>query len=141
MIKDLRILVVDDDPQILEVLNTYLTDRGYAVDARKNGREALDALRDAEYDLLISDGQMAEMDGFELIRLVRINHPDIAIILMTAYENEFSLSEALEAGADGYITKPFSLKKFSLIFEQAFWSALSREDWWNRHAVGENTSD
>ena len=47
---------------------------------------------------------MAEMDGFELIRLVRINHPNISIILMTAYENEFPLSEALKAGADGYVT-------------------------------------
>ena len=84
---------------------------------------------------------MAEMDGFELIRLVRINHPNIAIILMTAYENEFPLSEALKAGADGYVTKPFSLRKFSLIFEQAYWSALSREDWWNKHAVGQNASD
>jgi CheY-like chemotaxis protein len=135
MIEDLKILVVDDDPDIVEVLKTYLIDRGYDVDTRYNGREALDALRDTEYDLLISDGEMAEIDGFELIRLVRINHPDIAMILMTGFEIDYPLSEALKAGAEGYITKPFSLKKFSLIFEQAFWYALSREDWWNRHAA------
>ena len=52
---------------------------------------------------------------------------------MTGFEEEYSLSDALRAGADGYITKPFSLSKFSLIFERAYWHALSRQDWWEQH--------
>jgi CheY-like chemotaxis protein len=134
MIQELKILLVDDDPNIVEILSVYLVDRGYTVEKRQNGREALDALRDTAFDLVISDGSMAEMDGFEFIRLARANYPDIAIILMTAYEGKFPLSEALKAGADGYLTKPFRLQKFSLIFEQAYWIALSRQDWWEKHA-------
>ncbi len=135
MLEKLRVLLVDDDPNILDLLKTYLAGRGYAAEARRSAREGLEQLRDGEFDLVISDGQMAEMDGFEFIHIVRANHPEIGIILMTAYEGQFPLSESLKAGADGYITKPFSLRKFSLIFERAYWSAISREDWWDSHAA------
>ncbi len=136
MIRHLRILAVDDDAVILEVLATYFSDRGYYVQTRLNGREALDALREEEFDLVISDIDMAGMNGFEFLRLARRNHPSLGIILMTAFEDRFPVSEALSAGADGYITKPFSLKKLSLIFDSAYWAAISREDWWLAHSEG-----
>ncbi|MBI4556817.1 MAG: response regulator [Candidatus Hydrogenedentes bacterium] len=136
MIRHLRVLVVDDDPSIVEVLGAYLEGKGYGVEMRLNGREGLDALRDSTYDLVISDIKMAGVNGFEFLKIARANYPTLGIILMTAYDEEFPMSEALRAGADGYINKPFSLKKFSLIFERAYWNALSRLDWWEAHDDG-----
>jgi CheY-like chemotaxis protein len=130
MIKHLKILVVDDDPGVLDLLWAYLDSRGYTVNTCRSGREALTILETESFDLVISDIEMAEMNGFELLRQTRMKYPKIGIVLMTGYTESYPLSEALRAGADGYISKPFSLRKFSLIFEQAYWNALSREDWW-----------
>jgi CheY-like chemotaxis protein len=133
MIKHLRVLVVDDDPTILEVISTFLESKGYSVETSVNGQQALESIEQVEFDLVISDIEMAGMNGFELLRRIRESYPKIGIILMTGYEEAHPLSAALRAGADGYISKPFSLRKFSLIFEQAYWNALSREDWWDEH--------
>jgi DNA-binding NtrC family response regulator len=135
MISKLNVLLVDDDRSILEILEAFLTERGYHVECRGNGVEALDALRDYSFDLVISDIEMAGMNGFEFLKIARRNYPELGIVLMTAYEDSYPMSEALRAGADGYISKPFTLEKFSLIFERAYWSALSRQDWWETHAV------
>lgn len=134
MISHLKVLVIDDELTILDVLETYLRERGYTVEARTNGEEGLAVLRDHDFDLVISDINMVGMNGFEFLRIARANYPELGIILMTAYEEEHPLSEALRAGADGYISKPFTLKKFSLIFDQAYWNAVQREDWWASHS-------
>lgn len=133
MLKSLRVLVVDDDVSIVEVLTTFLHSKGFAVCGCSSATTGLEALQENQYDLVLSDISMAGIDGFEFLRLVRARHQEIGIILMTAYDEKYPLSEALRAGADGYITKPFNLQKFSLIFEQAYWSALSRLDWWESH--------
>ncbi|NUM55858.1 MAG: response regulator [Candidatus Hydrogenedentes bacterium] len=133
MIKHLKVLVVDDDPGVLDLLKAFLDTRGYTVETCRNGREALAVLETESFDLVISDIEMAEMNGYELLRQTREKYPKIGIVLMTGYTESHPLSEALRAGADGYISKPFSLRKFSLIFEQAYWNALSREDWWAAH--------
>jgi CheY-like chemotaxis protein len=129
----LKILVVDDDPGVLDLISSYLSEHGHRVESRNNGREALDALRDHDFALVISDGKMAEMDGFEFVGIARANYAHLGIVLVTAHEDEFPLSEALRAGADGYITKPFSLKKIALIFNEDYWRAIGRHDWWDAH--------
>ena len=130
MLKDLRVLIVDDEPAILETLGDYIRGLGHRVVERRSGQGALDALRDDTFNLMISDARMEGMDGLELTRRARANYPDIAILVMTAHENEYPMSAALRAGADGYISKPFSLRKFAVIFERSYWEALSRLDWW-----------
>ena len=130
MLKELRVLVVDDEAGIVEVLGDYMRGLGHQVTGRRNAQEALDALRDDGFSLVITDAQMEGMDGLELARRVRANYPDIAILVMTAHESQYPMSAALRAGADGYISKPFSLRKFALIFERSYWEALSRLDWW-----------
>lgn len=137
MLRPLRILVVDDDSSTLEVIALYLDSRGHSVVARQSGVEALDALDEHVFDLIVSDVQMAGMNGFELLRAVRRRAPEVGFILMTAYDEKYPLSEALAAGADGYISKPFSLSKFSLLLEEEYWTALSRQDWWDEHSVEE----
>ncbi len=131
----LNVLVVDDDDDFLELVSTYLRDKGLRVTARRNANEALASLRDGDYNLVLCDVRMPGMSGMSFLTAARAMYPSIAILLMTAYEDELPVSEALAAGADGYLTKPFSFDKLSLIFERAYWKALSREDWWERHAV------
>ncbi len=130
MLKDLCVLIVDDDPEILATLGGYIRGMGYQVTGRRSAPEALDALRDDRFSLMITDAQMEGMDGLELARRVRANYPGIAILMMTGHEDEYPMSAALRAGADGYISKPFSLRKFTMIFERSYWEALSRLDWW-----------
>lgn len=132
---ELAILVVDDDEAILEMLDLYLSEKGYQVTTKACPREGLTELRDHAYDLVLSDIRMAGMDGFEFLRIVRMNHPDIGIILMTGHSDAYPISKALAAGADGYLTKPFSLPKLGLLFEEAYWAAISRQDWWEQRAV------
>ena len=139
MLNQLRILVVDDDAGMLEVLSVFLESRGHYVRACAEGLGALKQLEDDVFDLIISDVRMVGMNGFELLKAVRTRVPNVGFILMTAYEDDYPLSEALEAGADGYISKPFSLNKFSLILEQEYWAALSRQDWWDAHSVEGHT--
>jgi CheY-like chemotaxis protein len=136
MLKALRILVVDDDSHLLELVETYLQAQGHQAVPCDSAEDALAALDRGDFDLLISDIAMAGMDGFELLRITRRRFPRIGIVLMTAYTEKYSLADALAAGADGYVTKPFSLDKLSLIFERAYWNALSRTDWWEAHDDG-----
>jgi two-component system, OmpR family, KDP operon response regulator KdpE len=102
-----RILVVDDDPQIRRVLRTALVAQGYeAVDAR-NGEEAIERMREDKPDLVILDVNMPRMNGLETCRIVRTTS-DVPIIMLTVRDTEADKIEALDAGADDYVTKPFS---------------------------------
>jgi len=102
-----RILVVDDDPQIRRAMRTTLTARGYEVADARTGEEALENLRSGAYDLVLLDMNMPGMGGIETCRRIR-SASDIAIIMLTVSNSEKDKVEALDAGADDYITKPFS---------------------------------
>ena len=103
-----RILVVDDDPQIRRAMRATLTAHKYEVDDARNGEEALDKLRAENYDLVLLDVNMPGMGGLETCRLIRPTS-DIAIIMLTISNSERDKVEALDAGADDYVTKPFSM--------------------------------
>ena len=102
-----RILVVDDDPQIRRAMRTTLTGRGYEVADARTGEEAREALRSGNYDLVLLDMNMPGMGGIETCRLIR-SSSEVAIIMLTVSNSEKDKVEALDAGADDYITKPFS---------------------------------
>src|SRR6266566_9461742 len=102
-----RILVVDDDPQIRRVLRTALVAQDYeAIDAR-NGEEAIERLREEKPDLIILDVNMPRMNGLEACRAIR-STSDTPIIMLTVRDAESDKIQALDAGADDYVTKPFS---------------------------------
>jgi two-component system KDP operon response regulator KdpE len=101
-----RILIVDDDPQIRRVLRTSLIAHGYEIDSARNGEEALDKLREARFDLVMLDVNMPGMSGLEVCRWLRAGS-DVAVIMLTVRSEEADKVEALDAGADDYITKPF----------------------------------
>ena len=102
-----RILVVDDDPQIRRAMRTTLTARGYEVADARTGEEALEELRSGPYDLVLLDMNMPGMAGIETCRLIR-STSELAIIMLTVSNSEKDKVDALDAGADDYVTKPFS---------------------------------
>ena len=103
-----RILVVDDEPQIRRVMRTTLVAQGYSVADARTGEEALDALRKERFDLVLLDLNMPGIGGFETCRLIR-GSSEVAIVVLSVRSAERDKVEALDAGADDYITKPFSV--------------------------------
>ncbi len=102
-----RILVADDDPQIRRAMKGTLTARGYQVSDARTGEEALDKLRSEAFDLVLLDMNMPGIGGMETCRLIR-SSSDIAIVMLTVNNTEQDKVEALDAGADDYVTKPYS---------------------------------
>jgi two-component system KDP operon response regulator KdpE len=105
-----RILVVDDEPQIRRVMRTLLTSHGYIVTDARSGDEALERLRDDKPDLILLDMNMPGMSGLEACRAIR-SGSDAAIIMLTVRNTEQDKVDALDAGADDYITKPFHTRE------------------------------
>ena len=103
-----HILVVDDEPQITRVLQTTLSAQGYEIRVAHDGESALELMKDWRPDLLLTDLAMPNIDGVELCRRVR-SASDIPIIVLSVREQERAKVQALDAGADDYVTKPFSM--------------------------------
>jgi two-component system KDP operon response regulator KdpE len=103
-----KILVVDDEPQIRRVMRSALTKQDYFVADARSGEEALDLVRQGRFDLIILDRNMPGMSGLDVCRQIRANS-DVGIIMLTVRKAEFERIEALDAGADDYVTKPFSM--------------------------------
>ncbi len=102
-----NVLVVDDDPHILEVLDARLASAGYHVRRAASGEEALERLKGASVDLVISDIRMPGMDGMKLLESMERFHPGLPIILLTAHGSISGAVEAMKHGAVDYLTKPF----------------------------------
>ncbi len=105
-----RILVVDDEPQITRVLKTTLSSQGYEVKTAADGESGFNAALDWLPDLIITDLSMPAMTGLELCRAVR-ERSQTPIIVLSVRGEEKSKIEALDAGADDYVTKPFSVNE------------------------------
>ena len=103
-----RILVADDEPDILESVVYALEREGFEVETAVTGQDALDAARATSYDIILLDVMMPEMSGLDVCRIVRAES-DVPIILLTAKDAEIDRVLGLELGADDYVTKPFSL--------------------------------
>ena len=102
-----RILVVDDEPQIRRIMRTTLTGAGYEIDDAKTGEEALVKLRDFRPDLVLLDINMPGMGGLAACRAIR-SDTSVAIVMLSVRNAEADKVEALDAGADDFVTKPFS---------------------------------
>src|SRR5437763_1386775 len=105
-----RILVVDDEPQITRVLRRGLMTHGYDVRAAADGRSALQMLGEWPPDLVVTDLSMPNMDGIELCRKLR-SFSQLPIIVLSVRGEERTKVEALDAGADDYVTKPFGIEE------------------------------
>jgi excisionase family DNA binding protein len=106
-----RVLVVDDEATIRDLLSKTLALAEYDVDLAPDGRGAIDRLRMIPYDLLITDLRMPGVDGLTVIREARRLKADLPVIIITGFSNEASAIEAVNLGVSGYLTKPFRVPR------------------------------
>lgn len=107
-----RILIVDDEQRIRELISQYLTFEGYACFEAENGKEAVERCQKEPFDFIIMDIMMPVMDGLEAMREIRRNH-DMPILLLTAKGEEYDKVMGFEFGADDYVVKPFSPRELT----------------------------
>src|SRR6202049_12360 len=103
-----RVLIVDDDPQIRRVMRTTLEAKGNNVDEAGSGEQALELARSVKYDLILLDINLPGKSGIETCREIRVN-ASVPIIMLTVRDAATDKIEALDAGAQDYVTKPFSM--------------------------------
>src|SRR6202012_4186485 len=105
-----KILIVDDEPQITRVLRTALSTQGYSLHIAANGVEGMAAVHEWKPDLVITDISMPQMNGIELCREIR-TVSEVPILVLSVRSHDLTKIEALDAGADAYVTKPFSIQE------------------------------
>src|SRR5580658_5244579 len=114
-----RLLIVDDEKNIRLSLVRFFDSLGHQVSEAENGAHARTMLTESRYDLVLTDFRMAEMNGLELLKEARRIHPDILVILMTAYATVEGAVAAMKGGAYDYVAKPFSLDHLEHAVERA----------------------
>jgi two-component system NtrC family response regulator len=113
------ILIVDDEPNYLIVMSELLRDEGFEVFTASNGREGLQAVKDVDLDLVITDMQMPEMDGMQLLNHVKTLNRELPVIMITAYAQVEKAVAAMQAGAFSYLAKPFSNDELIVTIQKA----------------------
>jgi len=106
-----RILVVEDEARIASFLSKGLASNGYTTSVADNGRDALAMLDTGEFDLMILDVGLPDIDGFEVLRTLRTRDKTLPVIILTARDGVADTVSGLEGGADDYVTKPFSFEE------------------------------
>ena len=119
-----KILIVDDEPFNLDLLEQELTELGYAIERASNGAEALQLVDKNSPDLVLLDYQMPDMNGIEVLRAIRQDNGDLPVVIITAHGSIERAVEAVKARADDFITKPFDPEHLALV-EKNVWSAPS----------------
>ncbi|HEX9919698.1 MAG TPA: sigma-54 dependent transcriptional regulator [Pyrinomonadaceae bacterium] len=114
-----NLLIVDDEQGMRQLLSLVFGRAGHSVRAAENGRRAVEMLREASADLIISDVRMPDMGGIELLSAARELSPDTAVVMMTAFATVETAREAFKLGADDFIQKPFDVDELKLIVEKA----------------------
>jgi two-component system alkaline phosphatase synthesis response regulator PhoP len=102
------VLLVDDEPSIIQLARMYLEQAGFRVEAVGNGKDALEAVRTYDPALVVLDVMLPEMDGFEVCRRLRAEDSPVLVIMLTARDEDIDKIVGLELGADDYLTKPFN---------------------------------
>ena len=120
-----KILVVDDEKIMRDLVQRILNKAGYQVETKDDGEAALERLAESDFDMVISDVNMPGLGGFELLKEVKKQYPQTAVIMMTGYADTFTIKDALMFGADEYITKPFKHYEVTVVVERALWRLQS----------------
>ena len=122
-----RVLVIDDEPPIRRLLRTGLSTQGFEVVDATNGRTALAELARAEPDLVILDLGLPDVAGLDLLRTIRAAHELLPILVLSSRDDERGKVEALDSGADDYVTKPFGMNELLARLRTALRHRLQRQ--------------
>jgi two-component system response regulator HydG len=114
-----RILIVEDEAPMCELLTSFFSERAYKVDTAEDGEHAIARLQEQDYALVITDIKLPGMSGLELLASIRVEWPELAVIIMTAFSSISSAVEAMKLGAEDYIGKPFQLDELAITVEKA----------------------
>ncbi len=134
-----KILIIDDDPGVRQVLTDSLSGMGYSVQSLESGDKALNAIRDHGAELLILDMVLPRMDGMEVLKEVNRHHPELAVIMITGYASVETAIKAMKTGAFDYIVKPFRMEEVELVIGKALErSRLRRENLYLRRQLETN---
>ena len=114
-----RILIVEDDEIFLRPLQRTLEVEGYDVLVAGSGEEAMELLKSDDVDLVLTDKRLPGVDGVELVRRIKSDHPDLAVVVMTAYGTIGSAVEAMRLGAEDYLVKPFEAAEMLMVLRRA----------------------
>ncbi len=139
--KDHSILVVEDEDPIRELVSTALRFKGFDVSSAASGREALAEARNANFDLLVLDVNLPDVDGFEICRKLRADGNDVPVVFLTARDDPSDLRSGFTGGGDDYITKPFSLEELVLRIEAVLRRTQNQAGERSRLTCGELTLD
>lgn len=112
------ILVVDDEPQIRDLVSGHLRRTGYAVHSAESGEQAVELVRNIAPDIVLADVMMPEMNGIELLRAIKEIKPETVVVLMTGFSSEEVVLSALKHGAADFLKKPFTLSAISDVLTQ-----------------------
>src|SRR5215469_10356419 len=114
-----RILVVDDHAPNRELIREVLTDSGYEIREAVTASEALECLRQHKTDLVITDVRMPGLSGFELLKRLNKDYPDVVVILMSAFATVAGAVEAIKLGAHDFLTQPLKIDELQSVIERA----------------------
>src|ERR1044072_2575798 len=114
-----RILIVEDDEIFLRPLQRSVEIAGYDVLVVPSGEDAIDLLKREDVDVVLTDKRLPGMDGVELVRRIKAEHPDLAVVVMTAHGTIESAVEAMRLGAEDYLVKPFEAAELLLVIRRA----------------------
>jgi DNA-binding NtrC family response regulator len=107
------------------LVTRILQKAGYEVIIAECARSAREILASREIDLLLCDVKLPDVVGFELLKEVKLNYPNVAVVMMTAHADSYTIKDALLCGADEYITKPFKHYEVTVVVERAYWRLLA----------------
>ena len=114
-----QILIVEDEPAMCDLLTSFFSEKAYKVDTVQDGEHAIARLEEHDYALVITDIKLPGMSGLELLARIRVDWPEVAVIIMTAFSSISSAVEAMKLGAEDYIGKPFQLDELGITVEKA----------------------
>ncbi len=124
-----NILVIDDEPIVLDSCRRILNQEGYEVRGASNGREGLKKIEEDKYDAVLVDWKLPEIDGMEVLRIIKKNHPDIIVVMITGYPSVESAVKAMKLGVSDYVSKPFAPEELKEVLIKAIESSvISKKD-------------
>ena len=128
MNKKIKVLIVDDQADLLDLLESNLQSSGFITEKAANGREALDKLKEFAADVVITDYMMPVLNGLELLKNIKKSHSAVQVIMLTAFGSLETAVTAIKAGAFDYLTKPFSFTELSVLIEKACSERIKKQE-------------